>query len=143
VGILFFIGYGVALNVDHIPLSLIQNMFKSNQNISAGSPNDIQTPINNVSNQKTTKKKIRESTTIKNNSKSNKTKNNAISSSKAKSIANKYIDEPGVSMGSPKRVNIGGKDTYVIPIKSGDQNVGEIQIDPDTGDNVGGAGGVP
>ncbi|HML05737.1 MAG TPA: PepSY domain-containing protein [Methanobacterium sp.] len=139
-GILFFIGYGVALNVDHIPLNLIQNMFKNNQNNNNGSLNNLQTNNEKINPQKTAKK---ESTNVKNSVKSNKIKNKTISTSKARSIANKYIDEKGVSSGSPKIVNIGGKDTYVVPIESDGENVGEIQIDPETGENVGGAGGTP
>ncbi len=66
-----------------------------------------------------------------------------ISSSEAQSIADNYIEEHGASSGSPKNVNINGEDTYVVPVEYEGKNVGEIHIDPQTGENVGGAGGAP
>jgi hypothetical protein len=139
-GIIFFIGYGVALNADHIPLNLVQDIFKNNHSISNGTLNNNQTGINPQKTVKNAKKRINNT---KSKASTHSTNNNGISSSKARSISNKYIDEPGASSGSPKLVNIGGKDTYVVPVESNNKNVGEIYIDPETGENIGGAGGAP
>lgn len=61
----------------------------------------------------------------------------------SRSIASKYIEEPNAVAGEPKRVKIGGQDTDVVPVISDGKQVGEIHIDPKTGENVGGAGGAP
>lgn len=61
----------------------------------------------------------------------------------SRSIASKYIEEPNAVAGEPKRVKIGGKSTDVVPVISDGKQVGEIHIDPETGENVGGAGGAP
>lgn len=61
----------------------------------------------------------------------------------SRSIASKYIEEPNAVAGEPKRVKIDGKSTDVVPVISNGKQVGEIHIDPETGENVGGAGGAP
>lgn len=66
-----------------------------------------------------------------------------ISPSEAKTLAQKYIQSRGVSAGTPKLVEMGGIPTYVVPLISDGKVVGEIYIDPETGKNVGGAGGAP
>lgn len=64
-------------------------------------------------------------------------------SPKSQSIAQKYIKEPGAVAGKPEKYNIGGKCTDVVPVLLKGKRVGEIDIDPKTGKNVGGAGGAP
>lgn len=64
-------------------------------------------------------------------------------SPKSQSIARKYIKEHGAVAGEPERYNIGGKCTDVVPVLLKGKRVGEIDIDPKTGKNVGGAGGAP
>jgi uncharacterized membrane protein YkoI len=66
-----------------------------------------------------------------------------VSSSKAKKIAEGYIQQEGAVAGTPVIKSIGGKKVYVVPVKMNGETVGEIYIDPNTGKNVGGAGGAP
>ncbi|MGV8143769.1 MAG: PepSY domain-containing protein [Methanothermobacter sp.] len=65
-----------------------------------------------------------------------------ISASEAKSIAEKYIEEPNATAGTPRLVEIEGQMIYVVPVMMNGENVGQIEIDAYTGENVGGAGGV-
>lgn len=62
-----------------------------------------------------------------------------ISSREAKNIAQKYIEEPGATAGTPTL----SKNVYTVPIILNGKNVGEISIDAQTGENLGGAGGAP
>lgn len=154
IGILFFIGYGVALNADHLPLNLISDIFKNSQNNNSESlknnltenkkVNQLKSNSNlggdNKQNTKTEKSTSQNNGNLNSNQNSD---NRKISSSEAKSIANKYIEEPGTSSGSPKIVDIGGEETYIVPVESNGDNVGEIYINPETGENEGGAGGAP
>jgi uncharacterized membrane protein YkoI len=83
-----------------------------------------------------------------NNSNNNNTNNttnstNLISPEKAKSIAQQYIEEPGVTTGTPVLQTFNGKKVYVVPLVQNGQNVGEIEINAVTGENLGGAGGAP
>ena len=66
-----------------------------------------------------------------------------ISSSEAKSIAQKYIKQEGATAGTPRLVTLNGKRVYIVPVEINGQAVGEIYIDPVTGENLGGAGGAP
>jgi uncharacterized membrane protein YkoI len=66
-----------------------------------------------------------------------------ISSDEAKKIAQKYIEEPGATAGTPTLSKIDGKYVYTVPVIENGKNVGEIDIDATTGKNVGGAGGAP
>lgn len=66
-----------------------------------------------------------------------------VSSSEAKKIAEGYIQQEGAVAGTPVIKTVGGKKVYVVPVKMNGENVGEIYIDPNTGKNVGGAGGAP
>ena len=66
-----------------------------------------------------------------------------ISATKAKEIASKYIDSPGATAGTPKLTTEDGKKVYVVPVIDNGQQVGEIDIDAQTGENLGGAGGAP
>lgn len=65
-----------------------------------------------------------------------------VTSSEAKIIAQRYIEEPDASAGEPVLKDWNGKQTYVVPIMMNGDQVGEIYIDPQTGENLGGAGGV-
>lgn len=77
------------------------------------------------------------------NSKSNSNITSAISATKAQEIAKKYIEEPGARAGTPKLTSIDGKEVYIVPVIDNGQQVGEIEIDAQTGENLGGAGGAP
>jgi uncharacterized membrane protein YkoI len=66
-----------------------------------------------------------------------------ISSSEAKTIAKKYIVQQGATAGTPKLTTSNGKQVYLVPIIMNGNQVGEIYIDPQTGANLGGAGGAP
>ena len=66
-----------------------------------------------------------------------------ISAAEAKKIAEKYIEEPGASAGTPTLSKQDGKLVYTVPIIMNGENVGEIDIDAQTGENLGGAGGAP
>ena len=66
-----------------------------------------------------------------------------ITEEEAKNIALKYIEEPGALAGTPELKILGGAQVYVVPVILSSTVVGEIHIDPQTGENVGGAGGAP
>lgn len=66
-----------------------------------------------------------------------------ISTSEAKTIAQKYILQEGAAAGTPKLVTYNGKKIYLVPVIMNGNQVGEIHIDPQTGENLGGAGGAP
>jgi uncharacterized membrane protein YkoI len=76
------------------------------------------------------------------NSNSN-TETTGISASKAQEIAQKYIEEPGAKAGTPKLSNSSSKKVYIVPVMLNGEQVGEIEIDAQTGENLGGAGGAP
>jgi uncharacterized membrane protein YkoI len=83
-------------------------------------------------------------TTIADNGITPKTDNATnISATEAKKIAGKYIDEPGAYAGTPKLSTQGGNLVYVVPVIYNEKIVGEIDIDAQSGKNVGGAGGAP
>ena len=71
------------------------------------------------------------------------TTENKISSEEAKKIATKYIDEAGATAGTPQLVKQDNKYVYIVPVMENGQTVGEIDIDAETGANLGGAGGSP
>lgn len=77
--------------------------------------------------------------TVQNNTTQNTTK---VSSAEAKNIAQKYIEEPGATAGEPMLKNDDGTQVYIVPIMHNNNIVGEILIDAQTGENLGGAGGV-
>ena len=66
-----------------------------------------------------------------------------ITSAQAKYIASKSIEQQGAKAGTPKLTTINGKKVYVVPIIYNGETAGEIWIDAQTGENVGGAGGAP
>ena len=79
--------------------------------------------------------------TTSNTSNTQKTENKTISSEEAKKIATKYIEVSGATAGTPKLVNQDNKMVYIVPVMVNGENVGEIDIDAETGANLGGAGG--
>jgi uncharacterized membrane protein YkoI len=66
-----------------------------------------------------------------------------ITAAEAKALAQKSIEQPGAQAGTPKLVTLNNTLTYVVPIILNNQQVGEIEIDPQTGKIIGGAGGAP
>ncbi|HML05612.1 MAG TPA: PepSY domain-containing protein [Methanobacterium sp.] len=94
--------------------------------------NDLEKQQNNGSNSNTNKSTNTSVTT-----------STAISATKAKEIAQKYIDQPGATAGTPELTKMDGKKVYIVPVIDNGQRVGEIDIDAQTGENLGGAGGAP
>ncbi|MGZ7115825.1 MAG: PepSY domain-containing protein [Methanobacterium sp.] len=66
-----------------------------------------------------------------------------ISATQAKSIAAKSISISGATAGTPKLSTINGKKVYIVPIVNNGKTAGEIWVDAQTGENIGGAGGAP
>ena len=66
-----------------------------------------------------------------------------ISPAQAKSIAQKSIAQEGATTGAPKLITMNGKKVYVVPVIDNGKTSGEIWIDAQTGENIGGAGGAP
>jgi uncharacterized membrane protein YkoI len=66
-----------------------------------------------------------------------------ITPSQAKSIAQKSIEQPGATTGTPKLKTINGTKVYIVPVIDNGKTAGEIWIDAQTGENIGGAGGAP
>lgn len=66
-----------------------------------------------------------------------------ISSDQAKSIAQQSIEEPGATAGTPQLITMNGTKVYVVPVMKDNEKIGEIWVDPETGENIGGAGGAP
>jgi len=66
-----------------------------------------------------------------------------ISITKAKSIAQNYIEQPGATAGTPKLQTMNGTKVYIVPVIYKSEQAGEIWIDAKTGKNIGGAGGAP
>jgi len=66
-----------------------------------------------------------------------------ITQVQAKSIAQESIEEPGATTGTPKLVTINGTKIYIVPVMDNSKQVGEFEIDAQTGKIIGGAGGAP
>lgn len=66
-----------------------------------------------------------------------------ITVSQAKSIAQKSIEQPGATAGTPKLKTLNGTKIYIVPVIYNGKTAGEIWIDAQTGENIGGAGGAP
>ncbi len=105
------------------------NLVNSANNHKINSPNKVSKPSHYNVNKRSTTKQY--------------TASNNAKHSKSQSIAQRYIEEPNAVAGKPERYKIGGKDTDVVPVLLNSKRVGEIDIDPKTGKNVGGAGGAP
>ena len=81
--------------------------------------------------------------TSKSNTATENENSNIISASEAKEIAQKYIEVSTATSGTPKLIKSGETMIYVVPVIDNGQVVGEIEINAQTGENVGGAGGAP
>ena len=81
--------------------------------------------------------------TSKSNTATENENSNMISASEAKEIAQKYIEVSTATPGTPKLIKSGETMIYVVPVIDNGQVVGEIEINAQTGENVGGAGGAP
>ena len=67
-----------------------------------------------------------------------------ISPTEAQEIATKYIEQAGITAGTPELMNESGTQVYIVPLlDTNNTTVGEIDIDAITGKNLGGAGGAP
>ena len=69
--------------------------------------------------------------------------NTNITSAEAQKIASKYIAVSGAIAGTPTLTKQDNKLVYIVPVIDNGKNVGEIDIDAQTGENLGGAGGAP
>jgi uncharacterized protein YxeA len=78
----------------------------------------------------------------KNTTQNNNTQIN-ISLAEARNIAATYIQVSGAVAGMPTLVYQSNKLVYIVPVMENGTNVGEIDIDAQTGHNLGGAGGAP
>ncbi len=78
-----------------------------------------------------------------NNNTTDNTAEQLISTAEAQKIASNFIEEAGVTAGSPTLTKQNNQMVYIVPIIDNGQNVGEIIIDAETGKNLGGAGGSP
>ncbi|MGP8022485.1 MAG: PepSY domain-containing protein [Methanobacterium sp.] len=103
-----------------------------------------QTPTQNITNNNTTTPNNTTTTTTvaTNNSQNTESSQNLISSAEAQSIAQTYIIQPNAQAGTPILKEINGEQIYTVPVILNGNNVGEIDIDAQTGKNVGGAGGA-
>ncbi len=120
----------------------------NDQQVTLNSTSNPQNQVNSDINGSDKDINQQESTSLQNQENYNNTEQETSSKDNIKnvdsrSIASKYIEEPNAVAGEPKRVKIGGKSTDVVPVISDGKQVGEIHIDPKTGENVGGAGGAP
>jgi non-ribosomal peptide synthetase component E (peptide arylation enzyme) len=121
-------GYMIVLNSHNSPSApLLSNNNSTNGNNTSSVGNII---VNTNSTNNT------------NNSTQN-TSSTLISASEARNIAATYIQVSGATAGTPSLVNQDNKMVYVVPVIVNGTNVGEIDIDAQTGANVGGAGGAP
>ena len=113
----------------------------------ATSENPSQNPTNSNINQSITpQNQINDSNSQINESGSSKSSSdntNQISPNEAKQNAQKYVIDPTANTGTPTISKIDDKTYYAVPVNINGTNVGEIDIDPKTGKNVGGAGGAP
>jgi len=73
----------------------------------------------------------------------NVTNTTNITATQAQQLANKYIEQTGATAGTPQLTTSNGKEIYVVPIIYNGNTVGQIEIDANTGQNLGGAGGAP
>ncbi len=92
---------------------------------------------NNNNNNNTTSGNVNSKTTTNTNVQTE------ISAADAQKIASTYIEVSNATAGTPELVNQSGRLVYIVPVVSNGSNVGEIDIDAQTGQNLGGAGGAP
>lgn len=86
---------------------------------------------------------VKQESSSDNNGTSNTSNQIKISPEEAQKIAQKYIEEPGATAGTPTLSKSNGQYVYTVPVINNRVNVGEIEIDAQTGENLGGAGGSP
>ncbi|MGO9387175.1 MAG: PepSY domain-containing protein [Methanobacterium sp.] len=103
--------------------------------------NTNQTPAQNITNNNTNTPNSATTVTT-NNSQNTGSGQDLISAAKAQSIAQTYIIQPNAQAGTPILKEINGEQIYTVPVILNGNNVGEIDIDAQTGKNVGGAGGA-
>ncbi|EKQ55004.1 MAG: Peptidase propeptide domain-containing protein [Methanobacterium sp. Maddingley MBC34] len=103
------------------------------------------TTNNNNTTQNNTQNLSNQGNNNSNNSNTTNTTNSTkvMSKEEAKKIAQQYVDEPGVTAGTPVLNTVNGRQIYVVPLYDNGQAVGEIELDAVTGENLGGAGGAP
>ena len=83
--------------------------------------------------------------TVQQNTTGNTTSNSTganISAEEAKNVAKKHIGQQGATVGEPTLINTDGKVTYMVPVMSKGNQIGEIIVDAKTGEFIDGAGGV-
>jgi uncharacterized membrane protein YkoI len=102
---------------------------------------DITKNHNNSNNLQVNQNNTNVSTNNNTNTSTNISIQSKISSAEAMKIANKYIESPGATAGTPKLVKQDNKYVYIVPVIDNGANVGEIDIDATNGVNLGGAGG--
>ncbi len=98
------------------------------------------TPAQNLTND--TSKNTNNTTTATTSNQNAGSGQDLISAADAQSIAKQYILQPGAQAGTPDLKEINGEKIYIVPVIIDGKNVGEIDIDAQTGKNVGGAGGA-
>jgi uncharacterized membrane protein YkoI len=81
--------------------------------------------------------------TVNNTTSNNNNSQTNISPAEAQKIAKTFIQVSGATAGTPKLVNQDGTLMYIVPVINNNTSVGEIDIDANTGKNLGGAGGAP
>jgi uncharacterized membrane protein YkoI len=97
----------------------------------------------NITTQGTQQTQINNTTQNSNSDKSTQTTTKIISSAQAMKIANGYIEVSNATAGTPSLVTEDNKQVYIVPVIENGNTVGEIDIDAQTGKNLGGAGGSP
>jgi uncharacterized membrane protein YkoI len=95
--------------------------------------------VNFKTNNTTQNNTINQSNQKNNNVSSNQTN---ITAAEAQEIASRYIEQAGAVAGTPQLTTIDGQQIYIVPIIYKGQTVGQIEIDAQSGANIGGAGGV-
>lgn len=83
--------------------------------------------------------------TVQQNTTGNTTSNSTgtnVSAEEAKNVAKKHIGQQDATVGEPALINTDGKLTYMVPVMSKGNQIGEIIVDAKTGEFVDGAGGV-
>ena len=119
------VGIGYAAHV-----SAHDNNNNTNQTSAQNLPNNIKNTTTSTPN------------TTTNNTQNTGSGQDLISAADAQSIAQTYIIQPNAKAGTPILKEIDGEQIYTVPVILNGNNVGEIDIDAQTGKNVGGAGGA-
>jgi uncharacterized membrane protein YkoI len=104
--------------------------------------NTNQTSAQNLTNNNSNTTTTNSTATTNNTQKTGSSGQDLISAADAQSIAQTYIIQPNAKAGTPILKEINGAQIYTVPVIMNGNNVGEIDIDAQTGKNVGGAGGA-